>query len=1399
MRKRLRQWLCVLLCLFVPLSGLAYGGQVAYGEQAGTETKALPAFPGAEGFGAAAKGGRGGEVYHVYSDKLTGPGTLHDALTTAGEVPRTIVFDISGEITIPQIIVRNKANITVAGQTAPGEGVTIRGDNIRFVNCDDIIIRHLRFRMGKQSANDDTLYVENSRNVIIDHSSFSWGTDEVLSILSKDYDNPTSRNITVQWSIISEGLLTHSMGGLIEMTTISMHHNLYAHNNDRNPKTKGQIDFVNNIVYNWGDFPYVAGGESGTKGYGNVVGNMFIAGLNSADPQYAVVRGNENYQVYLHNNRIDSNLNGVLDGTDTGAGMMETERPSVLVPERFEYPPVHTQEPKVAYEYILEYAGASLARDAVDRRVVNSVRHQTGAIIGHEEDVGGFPKLKREAAPRDTDRDGMPDEWEIAMGLDPYDPEDRNGDITGDGYTNLEKYLNELAAPGFPEGYPMEPPAWSGQPFQPPVEPEPENPGPVPQPSRDGQWVRNVIVRDNIKVDNDQYWSVQPSLQPGDLVAGDRTYRFVTIPEEVKGAEWIRSAVDSRRATNDDLLSFYVAADAWVYVAHDSRISPQPAWLDAYEPIGMAIEDDQPVRFNLYRKHAPAGSCIVTGSNNGPTRMNYFVIIQPNDAEAGAPQQAPAGVTGQVYGDGGELRVSWAPVDGADAYLIYRASSRDMHARAVGSSSSTVYIDEAIEQGVIYYYKVSALSAGGEGPVSAPVEVLNYDPSLPQPDAPEGLFAAETRSLSVSLAWTPVEGAMSYYVYRGEAGAEDFMPIASVSEAVYTDRMVQPATDYIYAVAVLGEGGESARSGLLQVTTDPPVSLPQAPDGLESGQVSAKSFQLKWNPVDNAEQYHIYRKTEKDTDFTRIASVDIPAYADRSIQLNQVDYRYRITAENEMGETEFSEELAIQLPSPEAPSNLRVGLVGDTFVGLIWTSGEDKSQVNIYREKDGEVELAGTAKVNTFYDRHAEPDAAYTYYVQAENGAGESEASNRIAVTPGLMTVLERAVDEYQRTEEIGPSLAGKLTQALTKAKQHRDNGENGQAAMLIGEFMLHLEADQQATADARESLLRNANMLKERLELETQAGLKGIEASPAKVQLNIGEQKKLEIYGIYEEHGVKRLLSGVTFTVSDPEIAEVDSMGVLSSKQAGTVTVTAEFAGYETNIAVETKRASSGGGNGPVWPGNPSPSPGTEDDGQQSAEPGHPPGGGTDEPGQSGVKLADINGHWAEEAVKQAVEAGFVHGFEDGTFRPDAPVTREQFVHMLVQALQLEAEAFAELPFTDWQEIGPWSLESVKIAAARKIVQGYPGRLAPQEPLSRVQMAAMAVRALQLSEPDEAQLLFADAKSIPLWAVGEVKAAVQAGIIQGRDNNRLMPNAAATRAEAVVLLLRLLEHSAAE
>ncbi|MCZ2261176.1 fibronectin type III domain-containing protein [Isoptericola sp. QY 916] len=969
---------------------------------------ALPAFPGAEGFGYAATGGRGGEVYHVTSKELTGPGTFHDALTTAGDVPRTIVFDVAGDVTIPQIVARDKHGITIAGQTAPGDGVTIKGNTVRFVECSDVVIRNMRFRLGSAST-DDAMYIEDSQDVIVDHSSFSWAGDEVLSIKSKDYDDPRSKNITVQWSIMSEGRLTHSMGGLVEMNTISMHHNLYAHNNDRNPKTKGVMDFVNNVVYNWGDFPYVAGGESGTKGYGNVVGNYFVAGVNSANPTAAVVRGNENYQVFLDDNRIDSNRDGVLNGRDTGSGMIEAARPAVRVPERFAYPPVHTQSPRRALDLTLDHAGASVARDAVDARVVDEVRHQTGAIIGDESDVGGYPELDEGTPATDADRDGMADDWELARGLDPADPEDRNGDDDGDRYTNLEEYLNELAAPGFPKGYPLTPVEWSGDAFEPPA---PEAPEAAPAAPLEGDAIRSAVVTDSSTngAANAALWSIQQDLQVGDFVAGDRmtgskAYRFTSVPAEIQGLEWVRSAVESRAATNDDLLSFFLPVDADVWVAHDTRISPRPAWLtDRYEATDLTVADDHGGSWKLFKARFPAGSHVVTGANAGGTVLNYVVAVDPVPGADEPVSTAPADLGAESSGAAGGLGVdlSWTGSAGATAYLVARASSSEPAMRVVGTTADTSFRDADVEAGVPYRYQVTAVGPGGASDASAAVSALVTSGSTTAP-APGDLAVGAARSYSVDLGWSAVDGATAYGVYRAPADGGELELLGHVADPSYTDDTAEPSSSYRYAVTTVSPGGESEPSSAVSAATSGPLDPVVAPGGLQATEVSAAAFALGWEPVPGAETYQVYRRDGGGA-FALVGTTTEPAYEDDTIGASVASYDYAVTAVNELGESERSASLTVPLPVPAPPTDLRVGLQGATFTGLVWTSGGGATEYRVLRSKaGGDPQEVGVAKVHTTYDRDLEPGTAYTYRVVAVNAAGTSEPSAplRAVTLPG--------------------------------------------------------------------------------------------------------------------------------------------------------------------------------------------------------------------------------------------------------------------------------------------------------------------------------------------------------------------------------------------------------------
>ncbi|WP_299091873.1 pectinesterase [uncultured Metabacillus sp.] len=730
-----------------------------------------------------------------------------------------------------------------------------------------------------------------------------------------------------------------------------------------------------------------------------------------------------------------------------------------MVPDRFEYPPVHTQDPETAYNLVLDHVGASLVRDAVDKRVINSVKNQTGVIIGNENDVGGFPLLEKGKAPVDTDQDGMPDEWEQDNGFNPADPEDRNGDHNGNGYTNLEEYLNELAAPGFPENYPTTPPEWSGIPFEPPVEPEPE-PTPEPVESMNGDIIRNVTINDNSSngTVNAPNWSVQKNLQIGDLVAGDRTaYKFQSIPDELQGMEWIRSAVGSRSATSEDLVSFYLTADADVYVAHDSRITDKPEWLiNSYEETGTSIQDDQPVEYTLYKKHYSSGSFVVMGANNNTSKMNYFVIIKPTNTDEDPLLVSPSGLKGELNEDAA-ITVNWTSVSAADAYLIYRSTSKDPVFRAVASSKIPEYVDAAVEQGVTYQYKVSALNAGGESPLSDSVEVLTFDSTQPAPPVPTGLNVPVTKSLSIKLDWTPVENAISYSVFRATEQNGSYKKIGSTATAEYIDDTVLPSTTYYYKVSTIAIGGESEKTDSVTTTTKPPVTLPEVPSGLASGEVTTAAFEIKWTSVDGAESYNIYRKANGDSAFSKVDSTTSATYLDDSISVSKTGYTYKITAVNEMGETKASDELTITMPIPNTPSDLTIGLVGESFVGLIWTSNGGENQVNIYREANGEVEYIGYAKVNTYYDRTAKPGVEYNYYIKAQNASGESERSNTVKVTPGFITVLENYMDQFEKTGDLTGPLVSQLTNTLNQAENHLEMGSKEKAVTFMNKYVEQL------------------------------------------------------------------------------------------------------------------------------------------------------------------------------------------------------------------------------------------------------------------------------------------------------------------------------------------------------
>lgn len=396
------------------------------------------AFPTAEGFGRFATGARGGEVYHVTNLNDTGPGSFRDAVSQPN---RTVVFDVGGVIRIGERFAIAPST-HIAGQTAPGDGIVIYGNGLSFSNSNNAIVRYIRVRMGKiGSSGKDAVTIAEGNNMIFDHLSVSWGRDENFSI-----NGPVS-NVTIQNSIIAQGLDTHSCGGLIQTDGgVSILRSLYIDNHTRNAKVKGVNQFVNNVVYDWREAGYILGDSAGLS-YANVTDNYFIEGPEVANPPFT--RGNENFHIYASNNFHDASKDGSLNGSV----IPQAEYGVVTwVDTPFDYPAVRPMTARQAYDYVVRSAGASLRRDQVDRYIVDELTSlgTRGAIISDELQLptAGPGVVRGGPTPRDTDQDGMPDAWEMRWQFDPNNPTDRNDDPDNDGYTNLEEYLQSLVGEG---------------------------------------------------------------------------------------------------------------------------------------------------------------------------------------------------------------------------------------------------------------------------------------------------------------------------------------------------------------------------------------------------------------------------------------------------------------------------------------------------------------------------------------------------------------------------------------------------------------------------------------------------------------------------------------------------------------------------------------------------------------------------------------------------------------------------------------------------------------------------------------------------------------------------------------------------------------------------------------
>lgn len=437
----------------------------------------IPAFPGAEGFGAAARGGRGGRVLFVsrlddYDPKKQAaiPGTLRAACAAKG--PRIVIFRTGGTIDLEAPLNIAEPFITIAGQSAPGGGICIRNFET-VIRTSQVIVRHIRFRPGDvvprrrglkraekrgkwregTSFENDAVSVNHYgrpgqiRDIILDHCSASWSTDECLSVVGGG-----TTGVTVQWCIISESLhrsfhfkVAHGLGSLIKCNgDVSFHHNLYAHHVARGPHvaTYGEgsilLDFRNNVIYDT-----VGHSQHNIPARLNYVGNYIKRPRRMlqamGEGRHAFIASSDRLRMFVEGNFLEGAGDRNCDDWQLiGRAAAHHKRA-----EPFDVATVATTGAREAYDQLLASAGAILPkRDAVDERIVAQVRAGTGGQIDSQDEVGGWPALDAGSAPTDGDRDGMPDEWEAAHGLDADDPNDASADGDGDGYTNIEEWLN---------------------------------------------------------------------------------------------------------------------------------------------------------------------------------------------------------------------------------------------------------------------------------------------------------------------------------------------------------------------------------------------------------------------------------------------------------------------------------------------------------------------------------------------------------------------------------------------------------------------------------------------------------------------------------------------------------------------------------------------------------------------------------------------------------------------------------------------------------------------------------------------------------------------------------------------------------------------------------------------
>ncbi|WP_157370291.1 fibronectin type III domain-containing protein [Aquiflexum balticum] len=943
------------------------------------QNQSIPSFPGAEGFGKYATGGRGGMVYIVTSLNDSGLGSLRWALEAKG--PRIVVFEVSGTIELKSKLNISNGDLTIAGQTAPGDGITLKNYPLRILNTNNVIIRFIRSRLGDlyvdhptfPTNKEDAFEIVRSSNAIIDHCSFSWGTDEVASIA-------TGLDITIQNSIISEALGNHNpLGSLNYGDRLSYYQNLYVHNLIRNPSISsltgsGLHDIRNIVVYNYG-FRAI---DNGPNCKVNVYNSYFKPGPATLAHEEAssiskkflnptMLDGNsETYgKFYLEGNfmptvdllkdqwlgvRLENGTNQKLylencKNKDENGNLVPFEIPIGLYSKN-----LNAQE---AYEEVLANVGASLVRDNVDKRLINELKTGTTTfqgsnsgllgIIDSQNDVGGWPELKSLTAPKDTDRDGIPDNWEIENGLDPNKADDSLYSLNQD-YTNIEVYINSMVSH-------------------------------ISEPNSTIKTSGIAVDPEELSLEIGKNYQMKADLSPSN--ATDKTVFWTISNSQIAtvNSSGLVTAVNSGTATITAKTQdggFTDSSTITVIGSENSMIVKSFTLIDASNnneileiSDGMKIDSELIQNLNLNMR-----------ANTSPTIVgSLFMSITGPITHSTTENVAPYALFGDSNGN-----YSGRPFSTGDYTLT---ATPYQEANKGGMEGETISI------------KFSIIEVEEKTVPDQPVLVTPIDKTL-------------NLSNTIDFQWNIIEDAVTYHIQLSEKS--DFTTFFLDQDNLASNQIqisdLKSGIQYYWRVRASNEVGYSNWSTIWSFTTKATIKAPTAPvllgpENLSSGLTGTIS--LKWTKPENAEVYRV--QIAKDEAFTR-KQFDLYNIPTETFDINNLEagttFYWRVNASNEGGSSDFSETWKFEtLKGPTAP-NLVSPADGqpnmDTSVRLEWETviGADSYRLHVSDTRDFSVRIIDQANIseNLFSLQNLEEGKIYYWRVRSSNKAGNSIYSN---------------------------------------------------------------------------------------------------------------------------------------------------------------------------------------------------------------------------------------------------------------------------------------------------------------------------------------------------------------------------------------------------------------------